>query len=183
MAYPTVISAANGRAEAEARRQGKASASQHVTTGEAPVAATEAADSAELAADAPAASPHGAPPNADLVELGTQFGGLTRLLDEISAVGRSGLSRTDVDAMLTPVFGVLKGVMNRIIGAPAATLSDLGIKAQVVMWGNRDWWDADAKLGWQAAAMKAFVEQTVAAAGLKPPQISGRRAEPSDPAG
>jgi hypothetical protein len=68
--------------------------------------------------------------------------------------------------MWIPVFGVLAGVMNRIMGAPAATLEDLGLKAQVVMWAKRDWWEGDAQLGWQDGATKIFLEQTIAAAGL-----------------
>ena len=116
---------------------------------------------------------------ADLAELGRQFGGLTRLLDEIAAVGK-GMPRADVDAMLKPVFAVLRGVMNRIVAAPAATIAELGIKAQVVMWSHRDWWDAEAKLGWQDTATKAFLEQTIVAAGLTPPRAPRHRTEIQD---
>ena len=181
MAHPTSIFSAGNRSEAEARRQGVVNPSQHpphVPEAEAPTA--DALDAAVPALDAAAVSSNAAP-GTDLPELSRQFNGLTRLLDEITAVGK-GMPRGDVDAMMTPVFGVLRGVMNRIIGAPAATLSELGIKAQVVMWGNRDWWEADAKLGWQEAAMKAFVEQTVSAAGLKPAPSSLSRSERSDTA-
>jgi hypothetical protein len=46
--------------------------------------------------------------------------------------------------MLAPASGVLTGVMDRIIGTPA-TPADLGLKAQVVMWAKRDWWEGDAQ--------------------------------------
>ena len=59
------------------------------------------------------------------------------------------------------------------IGAPATTIADLGVKAQVVMWANQDWWEEDAQLSWQMVATRALVEQTIAAAGLTLPVISG----------
>ena len=182
MAHPTAILGAGLRADAEARRQAAALTSQHPQRApEAEAPAADAPDAAAPAFETAAVSSNAAAPGIDLPELSRQFNGLTRLLDEISAVGK-GMPRGDVDAMMTPVFGVLRGVMNRIIGAPATTLAELGIKAQVVMWGNRDWWEADAKLGWQETAMKAFVEQTVSAAGLKPAPCSLSRSERSDTA-
>jgi hypothetical protein len=109
-----------------------------------------------------------------LAELGTRFAGLIRVLDDIRQVS-DGLPEFDVDSMTRPVLGVLKGVMGRIIGAPATTVADLGVKAQVVMWANQDWWEDDAKLNWQMVATRALVEQTIAAAGLTPPLMSGSR--------
>ena len=114
--------------------------------------------------------------NAELAELGGQFAGLTRLLDDISALGES-LPRTDIDAMRAPVFGVLRGVMDRIMTAPAATLADLGVKAQVVMWAKRDWWAGDAQLSWQDGAIRIFLEQTLAAAGLDAARPGAYRAD------
>jgi hypothetical protein len=113
-----------------------------------------------------------APLNPDLIQLGDQFTGLTRLLDEIKSVGK-GLPSSDVDVMMKPIFGVLKGVMGRIVAAPAITIADLGIKAQVAKWGNRDWWQADAKLGLEAMTAKVLIEQTIAAAALLVPRASG----------
>jgi hypothetical protein len=106
-----------------------------------------------------------------LAEFGTRFAGLIRVLDDIRQVSE-GLPDTDVDAMTRPVLAVLKGVMARIIGAPATTIVDLGIKAQVVMWANQDWWEEDAPLSWQMVATRALVEQAIAAAGLIPPLAS-----------
>ena len=63
--------------------------------------------------------------------------------------------------------------MGRIMRAPATTLSDVGIKAQVVMWANQDWWEDEAQLSWQATVTKVLIEQTIAAAGLTPPLVSG----------
>src|SRR3712207_9164681 len=76
----------------------------------------------------------------NLVELGNRFEGLIRVLDDIRQVSE-GLPEFDVDSMTKPVLGVLKGVMGRIMNAPATTVVDLGIKAQVVMWSNQDWWE------------------------------------------
>ena len=158
MAHPASISAASGRAETAARRLRVAGPNQNVPT---------VPEGEVLAADAPgsASPPEDAGSNTGLAELGGQFAGLTRLLEEIYTVGET-LPSADVGAMLAPVSKVLTGVMDRIIGAPAATLADLGLKAQVVMWAKRDWWEGDAQLGWQDGATKIFLEQTIAAAGL-----------------
>jgi hypothetical protein len=119
-------------------------------------------------------TPNSAHLDESLVELGTRFAGLIRVLDDIRQVSE-GLPDFDVDSMTRPVVAVLKGVMGRIISAPATTIVDLGIKAQVVMWANQDWWDDDAKPSWQTVATRALVEQTIAAAGLNPPMASGLR--------
>ena len=176
MAYPHANLSAAGRADAEVRRPSAAAPARYAAQPESeiPMAVPAEAGPAEAAVE-----PSDEGRAADLVELGRQFAGLTRLLDEITAVGK-GLPRADVDSMLKPVFGVLRGVMNRIVGAPAATVAELGIKAQVVMWSHRDWWDADAKLGWQDTATKAFLEQTIAAAGLTPPRAPRHRTEIQD---
>ncbi len=107
----------------------------------------------------------------NLVELGNRFEGLIRVLDDIRQVSE-GLPEFDVDSMTKPVLGVLKGVMGRIMNAPATTVVDLGIKAQVVMWANQDWWEEDAQPNWQMVATRALVEQTIAAAGLTLPLLS-----------
>ena len=174
MAYPHATLSPAGRAEAEARRPSAAAAARYAAQPEGDVPVSVESPVSDAAAEMPAESRP-----ADLVELSRHFAGLTRLLDEISAVGK-GLPRSDVDAMLQPVFAVLRGVMNRIVGAPAATIAELGIKAQVVMWSHRDWWDAEAKLGWQDTATKALLEQTIAAAGLTPPRAPRHRTEVAD---
>ena len=93
------------------------------------------------------------------------------MLDDIRQVSE-GLPEFDVDSMTKPVLGVLKGVMGRIMNAPATTIVDLGIKAQVVMWSNQDWWEEDAQPNWQTTLTKALIAQTIAAAGLSPPVMS-----------
>jgi hypothetical protein len=109
--------------------------------------------------------------NPDLIQLGEQFTGLTRVLDDLKSVGK-GLPSTDVDTMMKPIFGVLKGIMGRIVAAPATTIADLGIKAQVAKWANRNWWQADGKLGLEVTTAKALIEQTIAAAALVVPRAS-----------
>jgi hypothetical protein len=162
------------RPEAEVRRLRTVAAARH--TSEAPEltpadSPPEHMDSANNEPRGVSRSPH---LDESLAELGTRFAGLIRVLDDIRQVS-DGLPDYDVDSMTRPVLGVLKGVMGRIIGAPATTIEDLGIKAQVVMWANQDWWDDDAQPTWQTVATRALVEQTIAAAGLTPPVMSGSR--------
>ena len=169
MVHPVSIPAASGRSEIPARPSRAVAPGQN---------APSLSEREALAANAPAAAtpPEATCSNSELSELGGQFAGLTRLLDDIKTVGK-GMPYTDVDAMLAPVFGVLTGVMNRIMGAPAATLEDLGLKAQVVMWAKRDWWQGDAQLGWQDASTKVLLEQTIAVAGLGSPQPRAHQAD------
>ena len=124
MAHPASISAASGRSEPAARGPRAAMPSQDLLSG---------LGGEALAADVPGAAGQlqvtGS--DADLAQLGGQFAGLTRLLDEIYTVGET-LPSAEMAAMLAPASGVLTGVMDRIIGTPAATPADLGLKAQVV---------------------------------------------------
>ena len=160
MVHPVSIPATSGRSEAVARRSRADAPNQNAPS-------LSERDALTINAPEAATPPEATGSNVELSELGDQFAGLTRLLDDIKTVGK-GMPYTDVDAMLAPVFGVLTGVMNRIMGAPAATLEDLGLKAQVVMWAKRDWWQGDAQLGWQDAVTKILLEQTIAAAGFAP---------------
>ena len=172
MSDPHPRTTTGDRPEAEVRRLRTIAAARH--TSEAPErtpadSPPEPVDRAANGPGGPSRSPH---VEENLVELGTRFSGLIRVLDDIRQVSE-GLPEFDVDAMTRPVLAVLKGVMGRIIGAPATTIADLGIKAQVVMWANQDWWEEDAHLTWQTVATRALVEQTIAAAGLTPLVISG----------
>lgn len=162
--------------EAEVRRLRPVTADRHASAPE-PAPATSRSERVDRAVNDPGASSHRTRLDESVVELGTRFAGLIRVLDDIRQVS-DGLPEFDVEGMTKPVLGVLKGVMGRIIGAPATTMEDLGIKAQVAMWANQDWWEEDAQLDWQTVAMKALVEQTIAAAGLPLPVMSG-----SSPAG
>ena len=136
MAHPASISAASGRSEPAARGPRATVPSQDLLCGP---------EGEALAADVPGAAGRrqGTGSDADLAQLGGQFAGLTRLLDDIYTVGET-LPSADVAAMLAPVSKVLTGVMDRIIGTPA-TPADLGLKAQAVMWARRDWWESDAQ--------------------------------------
>jgi hypothetical protein len=133
---------------------------------------TSASEHVDRVVNDPGGTPRSTLVDESLSELGTRFAGLIRVLDDIRQVS-DGLPEFDVDAMTRPVLGVLKGVMGRIIGAPATTVEDLGTKAQVVMWANQDWWEEDAQLTWQTVAVRALVEQTIAAAELTPPLMIG----------
>ena len=160
MVHPVSIPATSGRSEAAVRRSRADAPNQNASS-------LFERDALTINAPEAATPPEATGSNSELSELGGQFAGLTRLLDDIKTVGK-GMPYTDVDAMLAPVFGVLTGVMNRIMGAPAATLADLGVKAQVVIWAKRDWWEDDAQLCWQDGATRIFLEQAIAAAGFTP---------------
>ena len=160
------------RAAAEVRPLRPISPDRHASTAPDPASATNAFEQVDGATNDAGGSSSNTYLDESLVELGTRFAGLVRVLHDIRQVS-DGLPEFDVEGMNRPVLGVLKGVMGRIIGAPATDIADLGIKAQVVMWANQDWWEDDAQLDWQTVAMRALVEQTIAAAGLTPPVMSG----------
>jgi len=177
LTQPNLNVAAIGRREPDARPSGIVAAPPSVSpkpeqasAGD-PAEKAGASDSRTQTVTSSTEASRSAPLNPDLVQLGDQFAGLTRLLDDIKLLGK-GLPTSDVDAMMKPIFGVLKGIMNRIVAAPATTIADLGIKAQVVKWGNRDWWHPNATLGWEAMTAKVFIEQTIAAATSLLPQAS-----------
>jgi hypothetical protein len=167
MSDPHLRVTTGGHAEAEVRRLRTVATTRHVSA--APKSAPDSSPSEHVdrAADDRVGASRSAHLDESLGELGTRFAGLIRVLDDIRQVS-DGLPEFDVDAMTRPVLGVLKGVMGSIIGAPATTIEDLGIKAQVVMWANQDWWEEDAQPNWQMVATRALVEQTIEAAGLIP---------------
>ena len=172
MADPYPRATTGDRPEAEVRRLRTIAAARHTSEAPEPPPADSPPEHMDRAGNDPgrvSRSPH---VEESLAELGTRFAGLIRVLDDIRQVS-DGLPDFDVDSMTRPVLGVLKSVMGRIIGAPATTIEDLGTKAQVVMWANQDWWEDDAQLDWQTVATKALVEQTIAAAGLPPPVMTG----------
>src|SRR3712207_6114059 len=171
MPDPRPNGAAGDRPEADVRPLRTVAAARAPSAAPEPVAAKSAPDHVDRAANDPGVKARSIQVDESLVELGTRFEGLTRVLDDIRQVSE-GLPEFDVDSMTKPVLGVLKGVMGRIMNAPATTIVDLGIKAQVVMWSNQDWWEEEANLTWQTTLTKALIGQTIAAARLPPPVMS-----------
>jgi hypothetical protein len=172
MSDPHLRAATDGQPDADVRRLRTIAAARPPSAEPETVATKSAPEHVDRAADDRGRASRSIQVDESLLELGTRFEGLTRVLDDIRQVSE-GLPEFDVDSMTKPVLGVLKGVMGRIMNAPATTIVDLGIKAQVVMWSNQDWWEEDADLSWQAAVTKALIGQTIAAAGLTPPVMSG----------
>jgi hypothetical protein len=172
MSDPPPRAATDGQPDADVRRLRTIAATRPPSAAPEPVATKSASEHLDRAADDRGRASRSIQADESLTELGTRFEGLTRVLDDIRQVSE-GLPEFDVDSMTKPVLGVLKGVMGRIMNAPATTVVDLGIKAQVVMWSNQDWWEEDANLTWQTTLTKALIEQTIAAAGLTPPVMSG----------
>ena len=172
MSDPPPRAATGGQPDADVRRLHTVAAARPPTAAPETVATKTGSEHVDRAAKDPGVKARSIQVDESLVELGNRFEGLIRVLDDIRQVS-DGLPEFDVDAMTRPVLAVLKGVMGRIIGAPATTIEDLGIKAQVVMWAKQHWWEEDAQPSWQMVATRAFVEQTIAAAGLSPPLTSG----------
>ena len=175
MSDPHSRATTGDRPEAEVRRLRPVAADRRSSAAPEPAAAGPS-EHVERADHEPVGASLSARLDESLVDLGTRFAGLIRVLDDIRQVS-DGLPDFDVDAMTRPVLAVLKGVMGRIVGAPATTIVDLGIKAQVVMWANQDWWEDDVQITWQTVATRALVEQTIAAAGLTPPLTNGSHSE------
>ncbi len=172
MSDPHPRTATDGHPDADVRRLRTIAAARPSSAAPELVASKAASEHVDWAANDPGVKSRSIQVDENLVELGNRFEGLIRVLDDIRQVSE-GLPEFDVDSMTKPVLGVLKGVMGRIMNAPATTVVDLGIKAQVVMWSNQDWWEEDANLTWQTTLTKALIGQTIAAAGLTPPGASG----------